>query len=167
MNCLNSVGLTTILENPYGNFTKGELVKNCQNQNLLKESYLLSVSCGKRGRKSHWENKVGTSHCGICMPCIYRRASLHKKGLDNQLYGIDLFKTPNSTLEKYDFPALFDFLSSNLSTEQIKRTLLVAGSLDLSTIGFSASLVERVRVEINKWISDKGNNTLKRLSGIK
>lgn len=163
---LSNIGLNTRLFNPYSNFTKGELVANCQNSNLLRSSYLLSVSCGKRGRKMHWDNKEGTSHCGICMPCLYRRAALHKMNMDNQLYGIDIFNTPDSTFEKYDFPALFDFLRSNLTTEQIKRTLIVAGSIDFLHLDISASLVERVRVEIKQFITDKGNNTLKGLAGI-
>lgn len=162
-----NLGINTQLSNPYSSMTKGELVAGCTNANLLRESYALSVSCGKRGRKMHWENKQGTSHCGICMPCIYRRAALHKKKCDNQLYGIDIFNTPDSTFEKYDFPALFDFLSSRLTTEQIKRTLLVAGSIEFSQLNNSASLVERVRIEIKQWISDKGNATLKSLAGIK
>lgn len=164
---ITSIGLKTKLNNPYSNLTKGEVVKICKSQALLKDSYALSVSCGKRGRKMHWKNKKGTSHCGICMPCIYRRAALHKKGLDDQLYGIDIFSTPSSTFEKYDFPALFDFLNSKLSTEQIKRTLLVSGSFDISELDSSASLVERVRIEIKKWIRDKGDNTLKKIAGIK
>jgi hypothetical protein len=164
---LLNIGLTTKLFNPYSYLTKGELVESCQNFALLRESYILSVSCGKRGRKMHWDNKIGTSHCGICMPCIYRRAALHKKGLDTQLYGIDIFNTIDSNYKKHDFPALFDFLKSNLTNEQIKRTLIVAGSIDFSQLDVAASLVEKVRTEIKQWISDKGSNELKKLAGIR
>lgn len=159
-----TLGLTTILNNPYQNTTKGELVSACLKPSILNATYQMSVSCGKRGRKMHWDTKTGTHHCGICMPCIYRRAALHKINLDNQLYGIDIFTTPNPIFDKYDFPALFDFLSNNLSTEQIKRTLLVAGSIDFDKLDASASLVERVKIEIKQWISDKGDDDLKALA---
>jgi hypothetical protein len=99
------------------------------------------------------------------MPCIYRRAALHKIGKDNQLYGIDLFSA-NDIYDKYDFPALFNFLDRSLSEQQIKRTLLVAGSIPFAEIDSSASLVVRVRAEIKKWIEDKGNDSLKRLAHV-
>lgn len=163
---INGTGLSTELYNPYQSQTKGELVENCSNLVILRDTYALSVSCGKRGRKMHWDTKSGTHHCGICMPCIYRRAALHKLNLDSQLYGIDVFTTSSQILDKYDFPALFDFLSSNLTTQEIKRTLLVAGSLSFEDIDASSSLIERVRIEIKQWISDKGNDNLKQLANI-
>lgn len=161
---IQNLGLSTILNNPYHDSTKGELVEICSKPMILAATYSLSVSCGKRGRKMHWDTKTGTHHCGICMPCIYRRAALHKLKFDDQLYGIDIFSTPNPIFNKYDFPALFDFLSSNLTTEKIKRTLLVAGSIDFKDLDASASLVERVRDEIKQWIFDKGDDSLKALA---
>jgi len=162
-----NLGLRTELNNPYKTSTKGELLENCSSLAILEDTYALSVSCGKRGRKMHWDTRSGTHHCGICMPCIYRRAALHKLNLDNQLYGIDIFTTPNQIFDKHDFPALFDFLSSSLTTEKIKRTLLVAGSISFKEIDDSASLVERVRDEIKQWIRDKGDDNLKQLANIK
>jgi 7-cyano-7-deazaguanine synthase in queuosine biosynthesis len=105
------IGLNTQLDNPYKKLTKGELIANCSDFTTLSDTYAMSVSCGKRGRKMHWHTKAGTHHCGRCMPCIYRRAGLHKLNLDNQLYGIDIFTTPNEIFDKFDFPALFDFLN--------------------------------------------------------
>lgn len=163
---INNVGLTTQLHNPYHLMTKGELVESCTNETVLNGIYSQSVSCGKRGRKQHWDVRTGTQHCGVCMPCIYRRAALHKKNLDNQLYGIDIFTTQRDVLTIQDMPALFDFLKRRLTTEQIKRTLLVSGSIDLNDLDNCSGLVERVRVEIKQWISDKGNNTLRTLAGI-
>ncbi|MFO0434454.1 MAG: Qat anti-phage system QueC-like protein QatC [Sphingobacteriaceae bacterium] len=163
---INNVGLTTQLHTPYHLMTKGELVESCTNETVLYGIYSQSVSCGKRGRKQHWDVRTGTQHCGVCMPCIYRRAALHKKNLDNQLYGIDIFTTQRDVLTIQDMPALFDFLKRRLTTEQIKRTLLVSGSIDLNDLDNCSGLVERVRVEIKQWISDKGNNTLKTLAGI-
>ncbi|HSH66870.1 MAG TPA: hypothetical protein VLB84_14025, partial [Bacteroidia bacterium] len=161
-----NIGLTTQLANPYHVMTKGELVQSCANDTILKGIYSQSVSCGKRGRKQYWDVSIGTQHCGVCMPCIYRRAALHKKNLDTQLYGIDIFTTQRDVLTIQDMPALFDFLKRNLSTEQIKRTLLVSGSIDLNDLDNCSGLVERVRTEIKQWINDKGNNNLKRLAGI-
>lgn len=164
---INKVGLKTQLKNPYEDCTKGELLKKCLNNSILSKTYQMSVSCGKRGRKMHWDTKSGTHQCGICMPCIYRRAALHQINLDNELYGIDIFTTTNEIFDKYDFPALINFLNNNLTTEQIKRTLLVSGSIDYDSLDESASLVERVKVELRDWIRSKGTKKLKALVHIK
>jgi hypothetical protein len=163
---LFNIGLSTKLFNPYRTKTKGELVEHCLDPSVLSQTYGLSVSCGKRGRKMHWDTRSGTHHCGVCMPCLYRRAALHRLGLDNQLYGIDIFTTPNEIFHKYDFPALFYFLNIPLTSEQIKRTLLVAGSVPVNDLDNAASLVEDVRMEIKEWLNDKGGESLKKLAGI-
>ena len=101
------------LSNPYSFQTKGEMVSNCVDQKALQISYTESVSCGKRGRKSYWAIRSGTDHCGVCMPCIYRRAALHKNGLDLQTYGNDILNA--TSIDQYvDMPALFDYLKTTL-----------------------------------------------------
>lgn len=80
-----SLAINTTITNPYWNKTKGEMVTACQNQALLKSMVALSNSCGKRGHRSHWNNRQAT-HCGSCMPCAYRQASL--QGVrDSTIYG--------------------------------------------------------------------------------
>jgi hypothetical protein len=161
-----AIGLNVTVINPYDGDTKGELVKRCGNQAILKGIYKQSVSCGKRGRRMNWDVKSGTSHCGVCMPCIYRRAALHVIGCDNQLYGTDLFTTSKSISDITDMTALFDFLSRKLSKEDIKRTLLVNGSFDSKQLDKFADLVINVRTEIKQWIKDKGNDILKQRADI-
>jgi 7-cyano-7-deazaguanine synthase in queuosine biosynthesis len=164
---LTKLGITTKLKNPYWNKTKGELLKGCSDKKTLQLTYNDSVSCGKRGRRGHWDKRSGTNHCGVCMPCIYRRAALHVINADSQLYGIDIFKTKKKILDIEDLPALFDFLKSPLSNQQIKRILLVNGSLSLVDLDHYSNVVERVRKEVKKWLADKGNAQLKELAGIK
>jgi hypothetical protein len=154
------------LRNPYSLKTKGEMVINCLNQAALLQSFAVSVSCGKRGRKTHWDIKTGTHHCGVCMPCVYRRAALHKKGIDNQVYGNDLLTA--LSIDRYvDMAALFDYLKTPLSHEKIKRDLVVNGSLPLNELDNYANVVMRSRTELLKWFSDKGNAYIKKELGIK
>lgn len=164
---INKIGIgTTIESQPYVDMTKGEMVVNCANQKALKGIYQTAVSCGKRGRKQHWDTRSGTSHCGVCMPCIYRRAALHKNGWDTQLYGIDIFTTPKTILEIQDMPALFDFLKTNQTSEVIKRTIMANGAWS-DNIDKNVALVNRVKLEIKDWLKAKGNKNLKDLAGIK
>lgn len=162
----NSIGMNSQLFNPYSNKTKGQMVSECGNRRVLQGIYEQSVSCGKRGRKTHWEVTSGTHHCGICMPCIYRRAALHKLGWDNQLYGNDLLNSINP--EDYvDMPALFDYLKTSLQKEKIARNLIVTGSLPIDQANEYADVVVNSRIEIIKWIRDKGNTNLKTLLDIR
>lgn len=79
------IGIHTNILNPYEFLTKGEMVSQCKNQNLLQQIIQDSNSCGKRGHRSNWENKAAT-HCGVCMPCTYRRAALQSIN-DATIYG--------------------------------------------------------------------------------
>jgi len=162
----NSLGMNSHLFNPYSKKTKGQMVSECTNRSVLKGIYEQSVSCGKRGRKTHWNVKSGTHHCGICMPCIYRRAALHKLGWDNQLYGIDLLNTSNPE-GLVDMPALFDFLMTSLQRDKIARDLIVTGSLPIESANKYADVVVDARKEIVKWINDKGSTNLKNIIGIR
>lgn len=71
---LSEIGLAVNVKNPYWNKTKGEMVKNCLNQTLLKSVSKLSLSCASPS-KGRWKG-LPTQHCGYCLPCLIRRASL-------------------------------------------------------------------------------------------
>ena len=97
------------------------------------------------------------------MPCIYRRAALHKKGWDNDVYGNDLLTIKNIEEAKPDVRALFDYLSTPMSLIDIKRNLLVNGSIEITDLDSYAELVHNSRAEILNWIRDKGSKELKEI----
>ncbi|TXI37218.1 MAG: DNA-binding protein [Nitrosomonas sp.] len=61
------------IKNPYQFKTKGEMVTECKNKELLNRIIDNTVSC------SHW--KRANKQCGYCVPCIIRRAALHAGGI--------------------------------------------------------------------------------------
>lgn len=65
---LDAAGLRVRIENPYGAKTKGEMLRDCSNQVLLKAEAVRSTSCG---RFQHFNYQ----HCGRCVPCQVRRAA--------------------------------------------------------------------------------------------
>lgn len=73
------LGLRTNFENPYSFQTKGEMVASCKNLNFLNQVTSISMSCSAPG-KDRWSKGVSNQHCGYCVPCLIRRASL-KRGL--------------------------------------------------------------------------------------
>jgi 7-cyano-7-deazaguanine synthase in queuosine biosynthesis len=61
-----SIGVT--IHTPYSAMTKGEMLKGCADQTLLRTLAGTSTSCGRFQRYNY-------RHCGRCVPCQVRRAA--------------------------------------------------------------------------------------------
>lgn len=70
---LDAAGLRVRIDNPYEHATKGEMLKECENQQLLSDLVWDSTSCGRYLR-------TGFQHCGRCVPCQVRRAAVEAWG---------------------------------------------------------------------------------------
>lgn len=82
---LSGIGLNMSVKNPYWNKTKGEMAEECKNRDVLFETMKLSFSCSSPG-KARWKG-LSPQHCGYCVPCIIRRAAMHKAfGNDGTVY---------------------------------------------------------------------------------
>jgi len=150
-----SLGIETVIHTPYWNKTKREVVRECQNQAFLKRLIPLSNSCGKRGHRAHWDD-TGT-HCGICMPCFYRRASLRGRN-DNTEYGNSIADFVNSRTEKWqDFGALLEFLRREITDEEIKREIIANGLQNVHRLHDYIALIRRSRDEVRRWVIASGN----------
>jgi len=79
-NLWNEVGINLNLIMPYQFKTKGEVLAECKNQQLLKELVFQSVSCGKY-------RVYKMQHCGRCVPCLVRRAAFQHWGAVDQTSG--------------------------------------------------------------------------------
>ena len=73
---LEGLGMNLSVKNPYWNKTKGEMAKECKSKDVLYETMELSFSCSSPG-KARWKH-LRQQHCGYCVPCIIRRAAMHK-----------------------------------------------------------------------------------------
>jgi 7-cyano-7-deazaguanine synthase in queuosine biosynthesis len=62
------IGVRVQIINPYAEKTKGEMLRDCKDQDLLRSEASLSTSCGRFQRFKYM-------HCGRCVPCQIRRAS--------------------------------------------------------------------------------------------
>ena len=65
---LDAGNLRVKIVNPYGAKTKGEMLRECANQPLLKALAVRSTSCSRFQRFNY-------RHCGRCVPCQVRRAA--------------------------------------------------------------------------------------------
>lgn len=69
----DAVGLNVQIKNPYAEKTKGEMLRECLDQDLLSTEAPISTSCGRFQRFNY-------RHCGRCVPCQIRRASFEAWG---------------------------------------------------------------------------------------
>lgn len=69
----DEVGINCQIINPYQFKTKGQMASECEDTDMLVNIVDSTVSC------SHW--KRSNQQCGICVPCIIRRAALHAGGI--------------------------------------------------------------------------------------
>src|SRR5690606_12377553 len=127
------LSITTDIQNPYDVQTKGEMVNACKDQANLFKLVAMSNSCGKRGHRAHWKIPVA-SHCGICMPSMYRLAPL-QKAAGETTYGntIDSL-VPFLSKKSQDVGACLDYLNNSITKEEIKQELIVNGVKNLSKL---------------------------------
>lgn len=71
---LDAAGLRVTIENPYAAKTKGEMLRGCADQTLLKAEAVRSTSCGRFQRFNYRQ-------CGRCVPCQVRRAAFREWGV--------------------------------------------------------------------------------------
>ena len=65
----NGLGIDVDIENPFEEQTKGEMLVNCLDTQMLNSISALTVSCGKWKRKHE--------QCGRCLPCLIRQIAFH------------------------------------------------------------------------------------------
>ncbi|WP_128331126.1 Qat anti-phage system QueC-like protein QatC [Apibacter sp. HY039] len=163
------LSIPTDIQNPYEFQTKKEMVTNCTDQPNLTKLIAMSNSCGKRGHRAHWEaGKKTATHCGICMPCVYRQVSLQET-TDETSYGNsinNLFPLKEKYKKAQDIVALLDFLTTPITKEEIKQELIVNGVKNLSKLNQFVEVVWRTRKELEQWINKVGSSTVKLKAGI-
>jgi len=160
---LTAAGIRHTIINPYELKTKGEILVGCQHPDLLKSAYPLTNSCGKAGRRTHWKNKTARA-CGACVPCLFRRASLHAIGCDDELFGHDVFA---GRPEEYpDFHALIGLIRRKPNKNDIARDLVANGRFPIDRIDGYVDVVSRMITEVKNWLSAKAPASVCALAGI-
>lgn len=89
---IDALGLDVELNNPYRHMTKGEMVANCAEKAFLEKIVANSMSCSSPAKARY--KKLSPRHCGYCVPCLIRRASLMAglDGDDETLYMVEDLK---------------------------------------------------------------------------
>lgn len=108
---LNFLGINVRLENPYQFLTKGQMMNNCLDKEFLFRNIINTMSCS-HPEQARWSGFSDPIHCGYCIPCTIRRASIKEFcSLDPTLYryleyqnniGKETHNALRIALQKYD-----------------------------------------------------------------
>lgn len=102
---INGLGVQVKLYNPYQFKTKGEMIIECRNQIFLTKNITKTMSCSHPDQGRRKKGGKPSTHCGICLPCVIRRASMKKANIqDASIYWDKNFtsgKTASDNLNTY------------------------------------------------------------------
>lgn len=164
---LQKLNIFVEINNPYLFQTKGEMLVQNQNQNLIRQLAHLTISCSHATLRMNWV-RTYNNNCGYCIPCTIRRASIHKLDVtldDGSEYGYDIgrneinFNTWNET--KLGILALSYFLNQKLSLDKLKREIKLMAKVE--SIDDIANMLDRGYEEIREYLKDKGDENIRRL----
>jgi 7-cyano-7-deazaguanine synthase in queuosine biosynthesis len=71
---LDALGIAARFENPYRFKTKGEMLTECKNQDVVRKHAVNTISCSSV-TKARWHGDA-PGHCGFCVPCLIRRSAM-------------------------------------------------------------------------------------------
>lgn len=120
---LASIGLFNPVELPYQFQTKGEMFGQVKNYAILSELVPVTMSCS-HPESGRYLGKPPGNHCGYCVPCIIRRASLAAVGLDSNNFNIDILTEEPA----YDTDRGRDYRAFQMAVERY-RTSASKGSI--------------------------------------
>ena len=158
---LGSLNFSCHVINPYELKTKGEMMRECLDQDLLQRVYGASVSCGKRGfGKIHWHNKSALA-CGHCVPCIFRQAAVVAAGFSPEEFGCDVqdrneWGSTDLLKSNGDLQSVIDFVNADHQSAAIWRILRANGRLNVEDKTLYVNLVTRLRTELRSWLANVG-----------
>ncbi len=147
------------ISNPYWNKTKGEMAAECLNKEVLKIAMGQSYSCSSVNTVSIHSGK--SNHCGHCLPCIIRRAAMHKAfgDLDPSIYmDSNVTELVHNREAKGEQIRSFQYAIERLKKNPDAKDVLIykPGPLEMDDAYLTelADTYYRGLMEVDKWIQD-------------
>lgn len=152
---LISIGLSNPIDLPYQFQTKGEMFRQVKNSELLGNMVENTMSCS-HPESGRYIGKSPKNHCGYCVPCIIRRASLASVELDTGDYNVDVISSQPSykTNRGRDFRA-FQIAVERYRTSSSKGLLfdvLKGGPLPPESIKDYIDMYKRGMDEVHQFL---------------
>lgn len=132
---------------PYKFATKGEMLRDTKNQEVLHKGLLKTLSCS-RPDAGRFEKRPPGTHCGYCVPCIIRLSSMKAAGFeikDAAFFDIANIKLDPKTAKGRDrrgFELAIERVK-NLSSLRLAGEVLQSGPLPPENIREYAGVYQR------------------------
>lgn len=173
---LNAIGIQNTLENPYQLKSKKDMVDDCCRDEERKRALVIlcpeSCSCAKRSHKRYWVRR-NVLHCGVCLPCLYRRVSLSGvEELRNEQYGLDVFTsaeiqiTRSDIKRNRDFKSLLYFLRNRCRREIVETELIANGITSKAEVDAYTEFVLHSYDQIKDWLRTNASADIRQRAGI-
>lgn len=155
---LDALGIEINLRTPYRFATKGEMLRDCKDQKTLKAGVHATMSCS-RPQAGRFHGRPVGQHCGYCVPCIIRRASLHAVGLDEEPRITDVLSReikPNEAAG-YDKRAFLMAISrlQAMTPLQVTSEIVSAGPLNVGELDGLTAVFTRGMAEVERFLRQK------------
>lgn len=92
-NVLSHLGSENSIVLPYSFKTKGEMIAESKNAPLVNKLLPHSMSCA-HPEAARWHGLTPGTHCGYCVPCVIRQASVQFAGATDAEYAVDVLNDP-------------------------------------------------------------------------
>lgn len=165
---VNELGIRNPIYNPLLEKTKGEVLTQTENPDLVYRLAKDTISCAHPTRRQGWYRREA-NHCGYCVPCLFRRAALHQVGLDDgNDYGIDVWTGELRLNEGVaaDLRAILSWIYSayydGRRAEYITERLVLTSNLYPAAL----HIVEAGMNEMTRIIQDKADISIKKWAGL-
>ena len=149
--CVQRLGLTNPIVNPFRTMTKGEILAACRDQEALRSLARDTLSCA-HPETARWAQAEQTN-CGYCFPCLIRRASMHHVGLDRAGdYAYDALSDTAELAQRKgsDLRAVMRSLNRPAKPTDVLRN----GPVSAADVAAFAGVYERGRREILTWMTN-------------
>ena len=152
------LGLGTTVETPYRFRTKGEMLAAVADQAFLRRVIPQTLSCSHPD-VGRYRGVAPGRHCGYCVPCLIRRASLAHIGEDRaDDYLIDVLRNPPGagTETGKDFRAFAMALARHGGGERSLFEVLDSGPLPPEDASAFAGVYQRGMEEVRTLLTPAG-----------
>ncbi|HAP8955736.1 TPA: hypothetical protein IV340_002681 [Enterococcus faecium] len=147
---LEFVGINISIVNPYQFLTKGEMVQQCLDPSFLNQNLANTMSCS-HPEQARWSGFSEPIHCGYCLPCTIRRASILSSDIqDTTPYR---YKKYENTVGRETLNALKIAIFENQHSNPISR-VQYSGPLEVGSLKRYARVYSIGMCEIEKLINE-------------
>lgn len=154
---LINIGIDVAVFNPYQFKTKGEMISDSADFEFLKSTFHLTMSCAHPAA-ARFDSRPPNQNCGYCLPCLIRRASLYRNGLDiaeQYIYDVQQGSFQRRTGKTtHDLHAVLYGIENYDGANSLSK-VVSTGSLNPSDISAFVDLYGRGMTELSNFLQEK------------